>query len=44
MRADVVRELNGFDTSFRRHQDYEFWCVILEVQFDCNTRHFTGQE
>lgn len=24
MRADVVRELNGFDTSFRRHQDYEF--------------------
>lgn len=24
MRADVVRELKGFDTSFRRHQDYEF--------------------
>lgn len=24
MRADVVRELNGFDISFRRHQDYEF--------------------
>ena len=24
MRADVVRELNGFDVSFRRHQDYEF--------------------
>lgn len=24
MRAEVVRELKGFDTSFFRHQDYEF--------------------
>jgi len=24
IRSDVVRELDGFDTSFRRHQDYEF--------------------
>lgn len=24
MKADVVRELGGFDTAFRRHQDYEF--------------------
>ncbi len=24
VRADVVRELNGFDESFFRHQDYEF--------------------
>lgn len=24
MRTDVVRELNGFDASFRRHQDFEF--------------------
>lgn len=30
MRADIVRELNGFDETFIRHQDYEFLVRFFE--------------
>lgn len=29
VRTDVLREMNGFDESFRRHQDWELICRIL---------------
>lgn len=29
VRTDVLREVNGFDESFRRHQDWELICRIL---------------